>query len=391
MFERRAGEQMFRSPYNTGSSKNNNEIKSEVCSIQLEPTTLEEALEGEGSQMWNLAIRDEINPLYENNTWILQRKYKSDCNIDKYKARLVVRGCSKKRGVDYDEIYTLVVKYESVRLLLSIAAAFDTIIYQFDVKIAFLHGKFGDVIYVEQPYGYGQDKRVCKLPKWFYGLKQAFIQSSADLYVFYYNSEQIITYLALYVDDGLLCGNNVSFIVDLLKTLNNEFNITYGIAESFVGIQIEVCGKKKMKLKIHQQAYVKRVLKRFNHANCAAVSIPAEPGMKFSKLDTKSEEKFPYQEAIGSLIYLMISTRPDVAFSVGVLSRYNENPSQIYCNGVKRIFKYLKGTDDRGLSYNIGPKYITLKMYCDADWVGDLVSRRSTTGWIATINDGPIA
>lgn len=117
------------------------------------------------------------NGLQKNNTWILvprtiitnrwifKKKFKSNGEIEKFKARLVVRGCSQTQGVEYDEIYAPVIKYESVRVVLAIAAARAMEIIQFDVKTAFLHGNLEETIYMEQPKGFSQDDRVCLLKK----------------------------------------------------------------------------------------------------------------------------------------------------------------------------------------------------------------------------------
>lgn len=90
-------------------------------------------------------------------------------------------------------------------------------------------------------------------------------------------------------------------------------------------------------------------------------------------------------------MYLMVCTRPDIAYIVGVLSRFVENPSVVHWQGIKRVFRYLKGTENRGISFDIGSDSKQLVMYCDSDWAADVNTRRSTTGWIAFMNGGPIA
>lgn len=416
-----------RSPYNTRSgakSKTENSVSgdSELCIAELEPTSLEEVLNSVDCHKWLEAIEEEITALNKNETWTLvertkemnvlsnqwvfKRKYTSNGEIEKYKARLVVRGCFQKAGVDYNEVYSPVVRYESVRVILSIAAAENMSILQFDVKTAFLHGIIEENIFMEQPFGFEKDDRVCRLKKSLYGLKQAshqwnkrivqflvkfgFKQSTADLCVFIYAMNADMVYLALYVDDGLICGNSKPVIEKLLRDLHTEFEITYKEAEFFVGIQIDIDETNK-KIKIFQNIYIQKILQRFNHINCSTVSTPAEPGTQFVQSMESNPTNFPYREAIGSLMYLMVCTRPDLAYIVGVLSRYVENPSDQHWKGVKRVFKYLKGTDNLGITFNIGSGSKKVTMYCDSDFAGDLDTRRSTTGWIAFINDGPVA
>ena len=199
-------------------------------------------------------------------------------------------------------------------------------------------------------------------------------------------------YLAIYVDDGLLCGKNERVLIKLLECMHKDFKITYSKAECFVGLQIEK-DRAKGKLKIHQKCYVNEVLNRFNHEICAPLSIPAEPGIKFSEGSKKEKEKknFPYREAIGSLMYLIIGTRPDIAYIVGVLSRCMENHEIEHWHGVQRILKSLKGTIDHGITFDIGTNKINLIAYCDADFAEDVNDRKSTTVMVCFLNSGPIS
>lgn len=156
-----------------------------------------------------------------------------------------------------------------------------------------------------------------------------FKQSSADLCVFIYVTDTTTIYLTLYVDDGLICGNDDDLIQRLLKSLHKEFEITHRDAEFFAGLQISIDQQNK-KLKIFQHVYRQKILQRFNHFNCSTVTTPAEPGMQFSQHNETTETSVPYRKAIGSLMYLMVCTRPDIAFIVGVLSRFVENPSNAH-------------------------------------------------------------
>jgi len=392
---------------------------------QVEPASLEEALQADDANYWIQA--DEINALEDNKTrelvyrdkdmhvisnrWVFRKKYKSNGDVEKYKARLVAKGYSQIPGIDYEETFAPVVKFDSIRTLLAISAAKNLKLYQFDVKTAFLHGNIEETIYMEQPYGFAKDNRVCKLNRSLYGLKQAprqwnkriaeflenygLAQSRTDPCGFYktIDAEEKM-YLALYVDDvdGLLCGNNIDGINKLLRDMSEEFKLTYGVAKSFVGLQIEM-NRNKNRLIIHQSGYALKILKKFNHSECQEVSTPVEPGTKFIQGDdgTCNLRTFPYREAIGSLMYLMIATRPDLAFVVSVLSRYMEKPQQQHWNGVKRVLKYIKGTISYGISFIIGSNNTEMEAYCDADWAGDLDSRRSTSGWLCLLNGGPIS
>lgn len=130
-----------------------------------------------------------------------------------------------------------------------------------------------------------------------------------------------------------------------------------------MGIQIER-EKDNRKLKIHQSVYAKKILDRFNHTDCSPVSTPADPGMKFSKNEEgpRENKNLPYREAIGSLMYLMTCTRPDIAYVVGVLSRYMDKPTNMHWQGVKRLLKFLKGTINRGITFELESKCVELNV-----------------------------
>lgn len=173
--------------------------------------------------------------------------------------------------------------------------------------------------------------------------------------------------------------------------LHKEFKITFSKAEFFVGLQIERSRDKGI-LKTHQNTYANEILKRFNHENCNPIFTPAEPGIKLSSIsqNTKENSNFPYRQAIGSLMYLMVGSRPDIAYIVGVLSRFMENPQNEHWNAVKRVLKYLRGTTDYGITFNYDSRDTTLIAYSDADFAGDIDKRISTTGWICFVNSGPV-
>lgn len=105
----------------------------------------------------------------------------------------------------------------------------------------------------------------------------------------------------------------------------------------------------------------------------------------------KINHEFPYRQAIGSLMYFMIGTRPDLAYIVGMLSRFMERPQIEHWNAVKRIFRYLKGTTNYGISFGLNTNDANVIGYSDADFAGDIDTRLSTTGWVCFVNSGPVA
>lgn len=357
----------------------------ETLFTTCEPQTLREAVDAEDAVEWIRAMHDELNLLEENKTWelvkrpenqnvisnrwIFKTKYTADGEVEKYKARLVIRGFSQKEGIDYKEIFAPVVKYNTVKTVLSMVAVDDLEMIQFDVKTAFLYGDLEETIFMEQPFGFEVDDRVCMLKKSLYGLKQAprqwnkkinkffldygLIQSKSDPCLYYMIIDNVKLYVILYVDDGIICSNNTAKMNDSLSKLSGVFKIKISEAEFFVGMQIKRDRKLRF-LKMFQTAYTKRILSKFNHENCMSLSIPADPSIKFLKVDESNSVKhnFPYREVIGSLMFLMVATRPDLAYIVSVLSQFSEMPDESHWNGVKRIFRYLKGTIDHGIDFD---------------------------------------
>ena len=157
-----------------------------------EPECFGEAVEDESKAQWLEAMQEEMKSLLENDTyelvklpkgmrvlknkWVFRIKNEEHNSMPRYKARLVVRGFSQRKGVDYEEIFSPVVRMSSIRAVLGLAASLDLEIEQMDVKTAFLHGDLDKEIYMEQPEGFvvkGKEDFVCKLKKSLYGLKQA--------------------------------------------------------------------------------------------------------------------------------------------------------------------------------------------------------------------------
>lgn len=190
---------------------------------------------------------------------------------------MVIKGCSLQEGIDFDQTYSPVTRFESIRILLSIAATNDFELYQVDVKSAFLNGKLEECISIEQPTGFndGTD-RVYRLNKALYGLPQAprAWHSRFDTFMKKYglkltNSDQCVyssenndIYLTLWVDDGLILGRSKAKIKKLLDAINEEFEITSSIAKYYLGIEIDY-DKNSKKIRLIQTNYTKAIMEKF--------------------------------------------------------------------------------------------------------------------------------
>ena len=331
-------------------------------------------------------IKSEMDSLKKNQTWdlvqlpvgktVLPCKWVYRLKVTPgakttHKARLVAKGFKQEYGVDFDEIFSPVVKMTTLRTLLALVASQNMELVQMDVKKAFLHGDLHEEIYMQQPEGFeakGKEKLVCKLKKSLYGLKQAprewyhkfdafmksqkFRRSDTDhcLYTKKDANGDLLS-LILYVDDMLIAGKSRKEIDALKARLHQTFEMKdLGDANHILGMRI-TRDRMKHELYLSQKEYIGKVLQRFHMEGAKAIGTPLPPYVKLSAHDSPRTDvekddmaKIPYASACGNLMYAMVATRPDIAFAVGVVSRYMANPGKKHWEAVKGIMRYLKGT-----------------------------------------------
>jgi len=385
-----------------------------------EPNTYKEALGCEDSRHWSEAIEAELAAHHENGTWTLVPKPQGVSEIDsrwlfkvkldsagkveRYKARLVARGFLQKEGIDYQEIYSPVIRMDSLRLLFSICAQRDYQFKQFDITTAFLYGEVQETLYLKPPEGLNvAGGFTCLLKKSLYGLKQAprcwnqkFTSMLAQFNMKPLSCDQSVyvcqkpepIYLALYVDDGLVFAKHQATIDKLLECLKSHFKVKVINSRCFLGIEIH---RSREGICLTQKTYTNRLLSRFDMSECKAAPTPMQVGHNLNKeevLSTAVITDVPYPQALGGLMYLLI-TRPDIAQTLGVLSKYSSCPRQAHWVAVKRLFRYLKGTANFGLFYPSNAKPV-IECFSDADHAGDQENRKSVTGTIVFLG-GPIS
>jgi Reverse transcriptase (RNA-dependent DNA polymerase) len=195
-------------------------------------------------------------------------------------------------------------------------------------------------------------------------------------------------YLAIWVDDLFLVGKNIKRLEETKEELMSLFDMAdLGDANFILGISIHRNrGKKEMYM--DQSHYIQQVLEKFNMEQANPCFTPMDTNLKLTKeMQPKTEEdktamrKIPYRELVGSLMYVMVGTRPDIAFAVSCLSKYMENPGEQHWAAAKRVLRYLQGTKKTGLVY-YSTGNLTVEGFCDADWAGDLSDRKSTSGYV---------
>lgn len=390
--------------------------------VESDPLTFGEAMKSQDCAFWKEAIQDEMDSIMGNDTWILadlppgskaigckwifKKKMKVDGTIDKFKARLVAKGFTQKEGIDYFDTYAPVARISTIRVLLAIASIHKLHIHQMDVKTAFLNGELDEEIYMKQPEGFvvqGQEHKVCKLVKSLYGLKQApkqwhekfdkvivsngfrIHQSDKCVYSKFTETQGVI--VCLYVDDMLIFETDLDSIQSTKDMLSSSFSMKdMGVADVILGIRITRQGGN---IVLSQSHYIEKILKKFNHFDCTPIATPYDPHVKLYPNTGRAVSQLDYSRVIGSLMYAMTSTRPDIAFAVGKLSRYTHNPSDIHWNAVNRVLRYLKKTIDYGIVYSGYPS--VLEGYTDASWIAENEDHLSTSGWVFTLGGGAVS
>lgn len=376
---------------------------------EFEPNTSKEALIDEE---WIKEMEEEIDQIENNATWslvprlehknvigtkwVFRNKLNEEGTIVRNKARLVCKGYTQEEGEDYGETFAPMARLEGVRMLLAFATFKGFKVYQMDVKFAFLNGILEEEMYIEQLEGFALSEdsgMVCRLHKALYGLKQAprawyerlhshlvkigFQRTSEDSNIYLKSEGDQILICEVFVDDIIFGGDDKMShaFVDEMK----EFEISLiGEIKFFIGLQIQ---QMKEGIFITQSKYVKEVLKTFGMEERKLVSTLMVTGCKLTKEDDSAlvNEK-EYRSIIGKLHYV-VHSRPDIAHAVGIVANFHKSPRESHLVAVKRILRYLKGTDDYGLWYPYNDDY-NLKVYIDANWASNVDDQKSTTGGV---------
>jgi hypothetical protein len=371
---------------------------------------------------WVEAMKREIKALEENETWSLEElpkgkraidskwvykiKYKPNGDVERYKARLVAKGFTQIEGVDFHETFAPVAKLVTVRTLLTVAVKRRWYTHQLDVNNAFLHGDLNEDVYMKIPQGFAKqdDNRVCKLKKSLYGLKQAsrnwyhkftcslieigFKQTPADHSLFIFKEGKTFVAALIYVDDVVLVGNDLSKIQATKDFLNKRFSIKdLGPLKYFLGIEV---ARTNEGMVLSQRKYTLDILEDVGMTGCRPSSFPMEQNLKLDMCDKEPRvDANQYRRLIGRLLYLQ-ATRPDIAYAVNILSQFVSDPRQTHMEAVTRVLRYLKGSPGQGI---LIPKEggTNLLAYCDSDWLGCPMTRRSRTGYLLLLGGAPVS
>ena len=366
---------------------------------------------------WKRACEEELEALRRRNVFelvdrpeghrVLKNRWVFDQKTDgRKKGRLVAKGHTQVEGVDYDKLFSPVVRFETVRLMLALAALEGWHIEGLDVRNAYLYGELEEELYMEQPEGFlakGQEHKVLRLRRALYGLKQAglawwraldnsmklmgFVRLKSDAGLFLFKSNNGFVLVIIYVDDALFCGKNKQIVRQMKAKFMKRWECRdLGETSEFLRMRIRRNGDKFL---IDQCPYLDKVIANtgMQNAKSAPTPLPAgyipapNPGQSTPELRSR------YQTVIGSLLYIMLGTRPDISFAVTKLAQFASNPSVEHLNKALYVVRYLIGTRNYSLVYD-GAKGMGLIACTDSDWASDPHTRRSQTGFYLKLAGG---
>ncbi|GKA03704.1 ribonuclease H-like domain, reverse transcriptase, RNA-dependent DNA polymerase [Tanacetum coccineum] len=350
----------------------------ELLLVEDKPKNYKEA---SSDQKWIKAMKVELDSINRNNIWelttlpkghkaiglkwVFKTKKDANGNIIKHKARLVAKGYIQQHGIDFEEVFAPVARMETIRLLLAIAAN-NKWEDHLDIKSAFLHGDLKEEVYVTQPEGFikRQDNRkVYRLIKALYGLRQA-------------------------PHDLIITGTPKKEIDKFKAQMEEKFEMSdLGLLAYYLGIEVT---QTNGDISIKQSAYASKILKEAGMIDCNETLIPMDPGTRLTKItEGTMVNSTEYRSLIGCLRYLL-HTRPDLSYSVGLLSRFMQEPREQHMKAIRQVLRYVKGTKDHGITYkhNGGNK---IHGYSDSSYGVNTQEGKGTTGIIFYYGESPIS
>jgi hypothetical protein len=409
-------------------------LKANGASDALEPKSFRQAMSGPDADKWYKAAAVEMQAHLDNGTWELVKlpagrkaigskwmfkiKRNADGSIERYKARLVAQGFSQHPGIDFTETFAPTTKWAALHSIFALAAFEDLELESVDISNAYLNGELKDVeVYMKQPEGFEvkDSSWVAKLQKGLYGMKQGgrcwyekldevlqregfrHLRSDASIFVWEDANSKVI--VPVFVDNITLASKSKLKIQMLKALLAKHFKPRdLGASKQLLGVKI-LRNRKKGELGLTQHGYARDILTRFGLSDCRPVSTPLNPGTRLDVSlapSTPAEVAFmrtvDYVSAVGALIYLVIVTRPDIAYAVGVLCRFMANPGPEHWKAAKHLLRYIAGTIDFCLLYKLDPNVPDLFCtFSDADLAGNVDTGHSTTGYVVKMGTGTVS
>jgi hypothetical protein len=405
---------------------------------EMDPLTWEEARSSAHGNDWHTSFQEELNSLKDMGVYELIPRssvpagsrihrgkpvfhVKCDANglVYRRKTRLVFRGFEQVPGRDFDKTTSPTARMESWRILLHLAARLGWDAQQIGIKMAFLYGLLpeDETQYMYQPTGFeelGKEDWVWKLVRGLYGMKQAgwiwnrtlhgrmlewgFTRLSSESCVYYRKTPTGTVLAAIHVDDFLSVASSREENERFKEQMRQVWTISDpGDVRFVVGIAVE-WDRPNHTVMLSQTALIDRIIAQFGQLDASPLSMPIAPGLKLRRVDlaTLSEtdrhtlSKLPYRSLVSSLLYLAVSSRPDISYAVQQLSQYLDCFTFAHWNATIRVVRYLKGT--RSLRLHLGGSHdLTLTGYTDSDWANCLDTRRSVGGYAFSLGSGIVS
>ena len=392
----------------------------------VEPTSNKIAMETPEWRRWNQAKEEENEALRSKNAMrlvkiepgmhIIKSKYvfklkKKYGKIVRFKARLVALGYDQ----DVDPLlnFAPVVKPNTVRLLMALAQTNNMRIHQIDIANAFCCADIEGDVFISAPDGLEVPEGMCfKLQKSLYGLRTSprswnkeidktlkslhFKPTVADpcLYSRWSGGKQYL--VLVYVDDILIAGERVEHINEIKKGICDKYAMTdMGELDNFLNADFTQTTEK---ITIDQTHYCREVLDTFKflvRGKTSKTPLPTDAleqlaaGLDVTEDKDEDVRSYPYRQVVGALLYLAMYTKPEISYAVGVLSRFNDKKTAASCKLATYLLRYLNANQECRIEFS--GKTLDLHGFSDADWGSDIITRRSTTGYIIFAAGGPIS
>ncbi|GJW11645.1 putative ribonuclease H-like domain-containing protein [Tanacetum coccineum] len=335
----------------------------------------EELLQSKLQKVWTL-VNLPNGKRAIGTKWVFRNKKDERGIVVRNKARLVAQGYTQEEEIDYDEVFAPVARIETTRLFLAYASFMGFIVYQMDVKSAFLYGTIEEEV-EKALYGLHQAPRAWYETLSTYLIENGFRRGTIDKTLFIKKDKGDILLVQVYVDDIIFGSTKKSLCDEFEGLMHKRFQMSsIGEITFFLGLQVQ---QKKDGIFIILYKYVADILKKFDFATVKTTSTPMEPNKALVKdEEADNVDVHLYRSMIRSLMYLTAS-RPDIMFAVCACARFQVTPKTSHLHAVKRIFRYLKGQPKLGFWYPRDSPF-DLEAFLDSDYVGASLDRKSITG-----------
>ena len=333
---------------------------------------------------------------------MFKTKYHADGTLDKRRVRCTAKGFTQRFGIDYKETFAPTPRPETGRILLVLAHQFGWHRRQGDVPTAFLNPDLDIDLYMEMPEGFEQQNKILLIRKGLYGLKQAaalwydhakatlaklgLLPTISDVCLYTTKSKDL--FVLLHVDDFQVMGPNLAKIDNLMRALHESYKIKTVRSDLFLGIRIT---EEKNHLRLDQGPYARALLKRHGMATCKPAKRPLEQLLETNTNECSRQTYDEYNSIVGGLQYLANQTRPDISHAVNHLARFLANPSDEHLTAAKYVLRYISQAPDQGICFTKTKQRPILEGYSDADFAGDPMTSRSTSGILIRLDSGPIS